>query len=334
MNMPLPPDPQGGLSAPGRLGQWVGDRIEALARTARHPLFWVGAREMSGISVGLTAWSFMTGVAMVKSGMSLTEAVLMSLLVFAGSAQLAVIPLIAASAPLWVIWAAAFCVNLRFVVFSLHLRQYFMFLPRIRRLWLGYFTGDVTYVLYTRRFPRPAETERQRRAQMAYLWGGNVCNWIFWQTFSMLGIFMGAAFPERWGLEFAGTLALLAVTCSLAATRLRAFSALIAATAAVALFGLPYRLNIVAAIVVAVALCLFIEPKLPKPPPPGDQGDQDAAGPLPRRPAAPSGGSAAGEAAERGGRDAAGPLPRRPAAPSGGSAAGEAAERRSHLHHA
>ena len=301
MNMPLPPDPQGGLSAPGRLGQWVGDRIEALARTARHPLFWVGAREMSGISVGLTAWSFMTGVAMVKSGMSLTEAVLMSLLVFSGSAQLAVIPLIAASAPLWVTWAAAFCVNLRFVVFSLHLRQYFMFLPRIRRLWLGYFTGDVTYVLYTRRFPKPAETEGQRRAQMAYLWGGNVCNWIFWQTFSMLGIFMGAAFPERWGLEFAGTLALLAVTCSLAATRLRAFSALIAATAAVALFGLPYRLNIVAAIVVAVALCLFIEPKLPKPPPPGDQDDQDAAGPLPRRPTAPSGGSAAGKAAERGG---------------------------------
>ena len=67
MNMPLPPDPQGGLSAPGRLGQWVGDRIEALAHTARHPLFWVGAREMSGISVGLTAWSFMTGVARSKA---------------------------------------------------------------------------------------------------------------------------------------------------------------------------------------------------------------------------------------------------------------------------
>ena len=87
MNMPLPPNPQGDLSAPGRLGHWVGDRIEALAHTARHPLFWVGAREMSGISVGLTAWSFMTGVAMVKSGMSLTEAVLMSLLVFASSAS-------------------------------------------------------------------------------------------------------------------------------------------------------------------------------------------------------------------------------------------------------
>ncbi len=274
MNMPLPPDQRDDLSAPGRLGNWVAGRIEAFAHTARHPLFWVGAREMSGISVGLTAWSFMTGVAMVKSGMTLTEAVLMSLLVFAGSAQLAVIPLLATGAPLWVILAAAFCVNLRFVVFSLHLRDYFMFLPRAKRLWLGYFTGDVTYVLYTRRFPKPAETERQRRAQMAYLWGGNCCNWIFWQTFSMLGIFLGAALPERWGLEFTGTLALLAVTCSLAATRLRAFSAIVAATAAVVLFNLPYRLNIVAAIVVAVALCLVIEPKLQ--PPSGGKGVQDA----------------------------------------------------------
>ncbi|WOP17167.1 AzlC family ABC transporter permease [Ottowia sp. SB7-C50] len=243
---------------------------------------------MSGISVGMTVWSFMTGVAMVKSGMSVTEAVLMSLLVFAGSAQLAAIPLIAAGAPLWVILATAFCVNLRFVVFSLHLRDYFMFLPRSRRLWLGYFTGDVTYVLFTRRFPKPAETERQRRAQMAYLWGGNCCNWVFWQSFGFAGIFLGAALPQRWGLEFAGTLALLAVTCSLATTRMRALSALMAAAAAVVLFALPYRLNIVAAIVVAVAICLALEPMRRPPPPPAARKDDDApagAGPAVSSPA-------------------------------------------------
>ena len=308
MTMPLPPDP-GELAPRGRLGSWLAHRVDTWAHTARHPLFWVGAREMSGVSIGLTAWSFMTGVAMIKSGMSITEAVLMSLLVFAGSAQLAAIPLMAAGAPLFVILATAFCVNLRFVVFSLHLRDYFMFLPRARRLYLGYFTGDVTYVLFTRRFPKPAETERQRRAQMAYLWGGNCCNWLFWQSLSMLGIFLGAALPARWGLEFAGTLALLAVTCSLASTQLRALSAVIAAAAALVLFDLPYRLNIVAAIAVSVAVCLFLEPRLrPPPPPQGDDQDeamppdsQAAAGPLPRRAAAPSGGSATGEAVERGG---------------------------------
>ncbi len=267
MNMPLP-DPPRDLSPRGRIGAWLAHRVDSYARTARHPLFWVGAREMAGISVGLTAWSFMTGVAMIKSGMTITEAVLMSLLVFAGSAQLAAIPLIAAGAPLWVILATAFCVNLRFVVFSLHLRDYFMFLLRAKRLYLGYFTGDVTYVLYTRRFPKPAETETQRRAQMAYLWGGNVCNWFFWQTLSLLGIFLGNALPASWGLEFAGTLALLAVACSLATTQLRGLSAIIAAAAAVAAFGLPYRLNIVSAIAVAVVVCLLLEPKLaPRQPP-------------------------------------------------------------------
>jgi predicted branched-subunit amino acid permease len=54
--------------------------------------------------------------------MSVVEAVAMTLFVYAGSSQLAAIPLIVAGAPAWVIWATGFCVNLRFVVFSLHLR--------------------------------------------------------------------------------------------------------------------------------------------------------------------------------------------------------------------
>ncbi len=275
MNMPAPEK-----LTRGRVGTWLSQRVEAFSHIARHPLYWVGAREMAGVSVGLTAWSFMTGVAMIKSGMSLTEAVLMSVLVYAGSAQLAVIPLIAVGAPLWVILATAFCVNLRFVVFSLHLREYFMFLPKAKRLYLGYFTGDVTYVLFTSRFPKPAQTDTQRRAQMAYLWGGNLTNWGFWQVMSLLGIFVGNAFPTRWGLEFAGTLALLGMVCSLATTRLRALSAVVAGAAAMAVYGLPYRLNIVAAIAMAVAACMLLESRGRGPTPqlPGPSSDKDPHG--------------------------------------------------------
>ena len=261
MNMPLPPEPPE-LAPHSRLAAWLARRTDAVGRTARHPLFWVGAREMAGISIGLSAWAFMTGVTMVGSGLSVTEAVLMSVLVFAGSAQLAALPLIAVGAPLWVVLAAALCVNLRFVVFSVHLRPYFMFMPRAHRMWLGYFTGDMTYVLFTRRFPHPGETEHQRRAQMAYLWGGNCWNWTFWQLLNMLGIFLGAALPARWGLEYAGALALLAVTCSLITSRARVLAALLAAATAVLAAGLPYRLGIVAAIVVAVVGTLALERRL------------------------------------------------------------------------
>ena len=109
----------------------------------------------------------MTGVAMVKSGMSTIEACLMGVLVYAGSSQLAAIPLIAAGAPMWVILATAFCVNLRFMVFSAHLRPYVMHLSRRRRLFYGYLTADMTYVLLTKRFPHPAEDAETREAQEA-----------------------------------------------------------------------------------------------------------------------------------------------------------------------
>ena len=75
-----------------------------LSRLYRHPAFVQGMREVSPQSPGIAAWGLMTGVAMVKSGMSVFEASAMTLLVFAGSSQLAAIPLLVAGAPAWVIF--------------------------------------------------------------------------------------------------------------------------------------------------------------------------------------------------------------------------------------
>lgn len=225
----------------------------------RHPEFQLGLREMAAVSPGLAAWGLMTGVTMVKSGMSPVEAVAMSLMVFAGSSQLAAIPLIAAGAPVWVIWATAFCVNLRFVVFSAHMRPYFMHLPLRWRLFNGYLTADLSYVMFTRRFHHPATDANGQHEQLAYLGGGSFFNWSSWQIASLLGIALANSIPTNWGLGFAGILALLGVGCSLASSTLRRVSAGVAAMAAVAAFALPFKLNIVVAIAAAVALCLMLE---------------------------------------------------------------------------
>ena len=108
------------------------------------------------IAPGIAAWGLMTGVAMMKSGLSLVESLSMALLVFAGSSQLASMPLIIAGAPMWVVLATGFCVNLRFVVFSIHLRPYMMHQPLWRRLLSGYLTADMSYVMFIRRFHHPA----------------------------------------------------------------------------------------------------------------------------------------------------------------------------------
>lgn len=225
----------------------------------QHPEYQRGMRDMVSVAPGLAAWGMMTGVAMIKSGMSLVEAVSMTLLVYAGSSQLAAIPLIAAGAPVAVILATAFCVNLRFVVFSVHMRSYLMHLPRSVRLFVGYLTADISYVMFTRRYHKPPQGTQEQQAQLAYLLGGCTANWSSWQLASLLGIALAHSVPPHWGLGFAGILALLGVACSLASTQLRMVSAGVAGAAAVAAFALPFKLNIVVAIAAAVALSLLLE---------------------------------------------------------------------------
>ena len=244
---------------------------------------------MAGVAPGIAAWGLMTGVAMMKSGLSLVESLAMAMLVFAGSSQLAAMPLILAGAPVWVILATAFCVNLRFVVFSLHLRPYMMHLPLWRRLVGGYLTADLTYVLFTRRFPHPvptesntiisiashadsvpakgqndlknliAEREQLRSSQQAYLLGNSLVNWLSWMLPCTAGVLLANLIPQAWGLGFAGILALVGIACSLASSKLRVVSALIAGAAGVVAFALPLRLNILVAIGVAVMVCLSLE---------------------------------------------------------------------------
>src|SRR5215203_5469529 len=109
---------------------------------ARRPLFREGAAEAVPMSIGIAAWGLVAGVAMAKSGMGVPLAIFMSLFVYAGSAQIAALPLIAADAPAWVVWATTLCVSLRFMAFSFHYRPYFAHLPRGRRIALSFLMGD------------------------------------------------------------------------------------------------------------------------------------------------------------------------------------------------
>ena len=225
----------------------------------RHPEFRRGFADMVAPSLGIAAWGLVTGVAMVKSGMSVAAALAMTLLVYAGSAQLAALPLVVAGAPLWVLWATAFCVNLRFVIYSAHWRKYFGTLPRWQRIVLGYFAVDLSYVYFARRFPEP----RPAPEQLPYFCGGALWNWVSWQGASLVGIVLADRIPTQWGLGFAGVLALLGVTYSLLSDRKSWIAAAVAACAAVAAFGLPLKLNIVAGIAAGVAVGLLLDRKFP-----------------------------------------------------------------------
>jgi predicted branched-subunit amino acid permease len=233
------------------------------SKIRRHPEFRAGMRASMGVAPGIAIWGVMTGVAMIKSGMSLVEVVTMTMIVYAGSSQLAATPLIVAGAPAWVIWATAACVNLRFVVFSLHLREYLMHLPRWRRLLNGFMTADMTYALFTNRHPEPATDPQDQLAQEAYLAGNYFVTWVGWTGGCLLGTAVGHMIPPAWGVGFAGVLCLLGIVCSLANTPMRVLAALVSGVTAVAAYALPLKLNVVLAIVVTVLACLWVESHLP-----------------------------------------------------------------------
>ena len=182
-----------------------------------------------------------SGVAMVKGGLTVPWAIMMSLLVYAGSAQLAALPLIVAGAPLWVIVTTGFITNLRFVIYSAALRPYFADEPRRTRAALGFFMTDFTFT----RFMRSAQ-EGSLPAQNRDAWFAGVCssNWVTWQLSAMTGIIGASYVPAEWGLQFTGTLALVALVGPSLNARPAVVGALVAAVVALVAFPLPFKLGL------------------------------------------------------------------------------------------
>jgi predicted branched-subunit amino acid permease len=230
----------------------------ALARE-RRAAFVAGLRAVAPAQVAISTWGLVTGVAMVKVGLSVWEALGMTLLVFAGSAQLAALPLIAADAPVWVVLLTAIVVNLRFVIFSAGLQPYFARFPLRRRLLLGYVTSDVGFALSLSRWADAPAAERGSTQQVWFFLGIAAGNWVGWQTMSILGIFLASYVPGSWGLEYAAILALIALTVPMVGNKPALMGVAVASIVAVAAAGLPLKLGLVVAVIVGITAAMGCE---------------------------------------------------------------------------
>ncbi len=214
-----------------------------------------GSRDLFAYSLGLLAWGLVTGVAIAKSFLTPAEAVGMTLLVYGGSAQLAALPLMALGFPVWMVMGVAAIVNLRFVIFSAGIQPHFKSLSLPLRMLLGFLNGDLTFAIFKRRYP----TVTADPLELPYYVGVSVSNWLGWQAGSLLGIFLAAFIPDGWGLGFAGSLVLLAVLIPMVRSAAGVLAAVVAGVVAVSAAGLPYRLNLVLAVICAVLVGLVAD---------------------------------------------------------------------------
>ena len=234
-----------------------GSRPE-LARVRREG-FTRGIRAVAPLMIGTGIWGLVTGVAMVKIGLSTAQAIAMTLLVFSGTVQLASLPLIASDAPLWVVMLTAAVVNLRFLIFSAGLHPFFRNFSVGRRWVLSYFMVDMSFAIFLSRFADVPRDERGTTDQVWFFLGMSAGGWLVWQTMSIIGIVLAAEVPAQWGLEFTAILALIAMTLPLIVGRPALMGAVTAGVVAVIAAGLPLKLGLLVAVVAGIAAAMSAE---------------------------------------------------------------------------
>jgi predicted branched-subunit amino acid permease len=173
----------------------------------------------------------------------------MNLIVFAGTAQLGTLPLIAAAAPLWLIVVTALALNLRFVIFSAAIAPGFRGVSTPKRWLAGHLLTDGVFATCLDKMMHVEDP----RWRLGYYLAPAVWSWLLWQFFTLAGIFAAGYIPKQWSLEFMATIALIVLLVPLARARPMLVAALVGGASATLLRGMPLRLGIVVAICAGIA---------------------------------------------------------------------------------
>jgi predicted branched-subunit amino acid permease len=236
--------------------------VQATSIESEQKVFWEAVKVSAATMPGIFAWGLVTGMAMVKSGMTIAQAIGMTFIVFGGSIQLASLPLIAVNAPIWMVFVTALVVNLRFVIFGAAIGPHFAHLPWYKRIWYGYINADVIMALFPQRFPYSSLYRPE--GKIGYYTGVAYTNWCTWQAGSVLGILLASQIPQSWGVGFAGTLALLAIMIPLIINSAALAGVVAAGIVAVAAANMPYRLGLLLAVIVGMIVAMMVDTVLEK----------------------------------------------------------------------
>jgi 4-azaleucine resistance transporter AzlC len=166
------------------------------------------------------------------SGLSFVETMALSLILFAGSAQLAFVTLTASSAGSIAILLTTVLLNLRHVLYGLSLNTHLPRLTRPPRWLLAAFLTDEAYGLTMREF-------RAGRGSAPYLFGASLSLYLCFGTSTLIGALLGQRLDnlDGTGFEFIFPLSFLALLIPLLRSRADLIVAAISGGMALALSG-------------------------------------------------------------------------------------------------
>ncbi len=227
---------------------------------ARRAAFIAGARAVVPSLPAIVVWGVVTGVAMMKLGLALAPALGMTFIVYSGTSQLTVLPLMAGSTAVLTMVLAAALAGLRFVVYSAVLSRHLSRVPLPLLLCTCFLTIDGPLAVLTQAHSQ-AHSRGPLVQRVALLNGANVVTALVWCASSVLGIALAALLPLGAELSYLAVLALLAFTVPMLVGR-PAWAAAAAGIAVTLLgAGWPHKLGTFAAVLAGVAAALWASPR-------------------------------------------------------------------------
>ncbi|WP_105265570.1 AzlC family ABC transporter permease [Pseudoalteromonas sp. T1lg76] len=158
-----------------------------------------GQLDMMPLNLAVLPWGLLCGSLAMQNGFTLIEAQLMSLLVFAGSAQLVAIELIANDTPLLTIAITTFIISSRHFLYGLAIRQKVIAQPLRWRLPVSFVLTDELFAFS--HHPKAYQT----KARLIYALSAGFSFYVAWNIWTLLGIVAGQLLPDltNLGLDFA-----------------------------------------------------------------------------------------------------------------------------------
>jgi 4-azaleucine resistance transporter AzlC len=170
------------------------------------------------------------GVIARQSGLEPIQIAAMSLLVFAGASQFAMVRLFSESAPTALVIASVLFINLRHLLMAASLRAELQRLPLLGRLFAAFFLTDEAFAMATGHFRRGGRS-------LAYYFTFAITLYLLWNVATLVGIVLGDAIgdPRRYGVDFAITATFIGIVVLAIRHRTDVAIALVAALVAGAL---------------------------------------------------------------------------------------------------
>jgi len=223
----------------------------------RRSSFGAGVTAVSVMLPGVAPFGMIVGVTAAASDVSTAQAIVLSMTVFAGASQLAMLQLINEAAIPAVVLLTALTINLRFVMYSASLAPHVQHLGPGWRTPLAFFLVDQNYALGLRRYEAGGEDEKHF-GHWYYL-GISLALWVTWQASTLVGLLLGTGVPREWSLDFAIPLVFLVLLIPALHERPHIAAALTGGLVATVAAPLPFNLGIVLGAAAGIAAGLLYE---------------------------------------------------------------------------